>query len=118
MSRSNGRLEPEVIVNYGDGFAYSKYKMEEAFRIGGFLDKPAAKPPAAISHSGGGSSGKGDPSLPPLKKEDVDIIVHEFEIPRIQAEKVLAENGADLEKALRVLVAIPSPAPIPAESEA
>jgi len=101
MSRSNGRPEPEVIVNYADGFAYSKYKLEEAFRTGGLLDKPvttSTKPLAA---------GKGDPSL---KKEDIDVIVHEFEIPRIQAEKVLVENGADLEKALRALVALPSPA--------
>ncbi|KAF8808991.1 hypothetical protein BYT27DRAFT_7069156, partial [Phlegmacium glaucopus] len=108
MSRSNGRLEPEVIVNYSDGFAYSKYKMEEAFRTGGFLDKPAAKPLAAaaaiISHS---VSGKGDSSLPPLKREDIDVIVHEFEIPRVQAERVLVENGADLGKALRALVATP-----------
>jgi len=102
MSRSNGRLEPEVIVNYGDGCAYSKYKLEEAFRTGGLLDKPVTtttKPPAKGEHS--------------LKKEDIDVIVHEFEIPRVQAEKVLLENGADLEKALRALVALPSPA-IPA----
>ena len=85
MTRSNGRLEPEVIVNvrlkynetkkglitklplqYGDGFAYSKYKLEEAFRAGGLLDKPVAttKPLTA--------AGKSDPSL---KKEDIDIIV-------------------------------------------
>ena len=93
MSRTNGRLEPEVIVNvrlnsqwkkenklfntylttplilksplqYGDGFAYSKYKLEEAFRTGGLLDKPTTKPLAA--------AGKSDPSL---KKEDIDIIV-------------------------------------------
>lgn len=85
--------------------------MDEAFLPGGLLNKPVAtKPPA----------GKGDPSL---KKEDIDVIVrlvrelclvqhsspcleskvHEFEIPRIQAEKVLVENGGDLEKALRAL---------------
>jgi len=64
-------------LQYGDGFAYSKYKMEEAFRTGGFLDKPAAKPPTAThSHSVvGSSSGKGDSSLPPLKREDIDVIV-------------------------------------------
>jgi len=97
MSRSNGRLEPEVIVNYADGFAYSKYKLEEAFRTGGLLDKPTAPKPQPLS------AGKGDASLPTVKKEDIDIIVHEFEIPRIQAEKVLVENGADLEKALKAL---------------
>jgi len=42
--------------------------------------------------------------LPPLKREDIDVIVHEFEISRIQAEKVLVENGVDLGKALRALV--------------
>jgi len=99
MSRSNGRLEPEVIVNYGDGFAYSKYKLEAAFRTGGILDKSPVKPPPL-------SAGKGDLAV---KKEDVDIIVHEFEIPRIQAEKVLVEHGGDLEKALRALVAMSSP---------
>ncbi|CAA7270970.1 unnamed protein product [Cyclocybe aegerita] len=97
MSRSNGRSEPEVIVNYGDGFAYSKHKMEEAFRPGGFLEKPPAKP-AAIK----------DPSAPVLKREDVDLIVREFEIPRANAEKVLSENGGDITKALRALAAAPS----------
>jgi len=89
MSRSNG--QPEVIVNFADGFAYSKQKMEEAFR---FLEKLTPTKPLV--------GGKSDSS--PVKKEDVDLIVHEFEIPRAQAEKVLAENGGDLEKALRTLV--------------
>lgn len=95
MSRSNGRLEPEVIVNvrpiprpstnyitklhtclqYGDGFAYSKYKMEEAFRTGGFLDKPATKASAV-------ASGKGDPSLPLPKREDIDVIVRVWNFNR------------------------------------
>jgi len=85
--------------------------MEEAFRPGGFLDKPPAKSPHPLTK---------DPSLPPLKREDVDLIVrpvvypkeyskksdgflsqvHEFEITRLQAEKVLSENGGDLKKAL------------------
>jgi len=99
MSRSNGRLEAEVIMSYADGYAYSKHKMEEAFRPGGFLDKPPAKSPYALSK---------DPTLHPPKREDVDIIVHEFEIPRVQAEKVLSENGGDLTKALTALVTPPS----------
>ncbi|KJA24298.1 hypothetical protein HYPSUDRAFT_136646 [Hypholoma sublateritium FD-334 SS-4] len=94
MSLSNGRPEPEVIVNYADGFAYSKHKMEEAFRPGGFLEKVAPKPPAA--------------SRDPLKREDVDLIVHEFEISRAQAEKVLSENGSDVVKALNALITAPS----------
>ncbi|KAF8969586.1 hypothetical protein BDZ97DRAFT_1794061 [Flammula alnicola] len=101
MSRSNGRLEPEVIMNYVDGFAYSKHKMEEAFRPGGFLEKAAAKSPAALAHAK-------DPAMPAPKREDVDLIVHEFEISRAQAEKVLSENGADVVKALNALVAPPS----------
>ena len=46
---------------YADGFAYSKHKMEEAFR---HLDKPPAKSLVG---------GKSDSSL--VKKEDVDLIV-------------------------------------------
>lgn len=86
MSRSNGRLEPEVIVNvrnlcffptkhinfihqYADGFAYSKHKMEEAFRPGGFLDKPPAKSPHCAP------TATKDAALPPPKREDVDLIV-------------------------------------------
>ena len=49
---------------YADGFAYSKHKMEEAFRPGGFLEKVAPKPPAVARD--------------PLKREDVDLIVRFF----------------------------------------
>jgi len=94
MSRSNGRPEPEVIINYADGFAYSKGKMDEAFRPGGILDGKG--PVKAVK----------DNSSHAFKKEDVDLIVHEFEIPRNQAEKVLVENGGDITKALRGLVGI------------
>ncbi|KAF9053216.1 hypothetical protein BJ165DRAFT_848856 [Panaeolus papilionaceus] len=94
MSHSNGRPEAEVIVNYADGLAYSKYKMEEAFRSGGFLDKPTAKAPVKPK----------DPSIAALKREDVDLIVSEFEIPRAQAEKVLSENGGSVQEALRALI--------------
>ncbi|KAI0053931.1 hypothetical protein FA95DRAFT_1600447 [Auriscalpium vulgare] len=87
LQRSNGHPEPEVIVNYADGYAYSKGKMEEAFRI--LFDKPPVKPPKAIGAN---------------KREDVDLIVSELDIPRAQAEKVLTEHGGDLEKALQGLV--------------
>jgi len=102
MSRSNGRLEPEVIVNYADGFAYSKHKMEEAFRAGGFLDKPPAKSPHCAP------TATKDAALPPPKREDIDLIIHEFEITRGEAERVLSENGGDLTKALTSLVTPPS----------
>jgi hypothetical protein len=86
--------------------------MDEAYRPGGILEKAPTKPVK-------------DPSAPALKREDIDIIVrccfrvflvvhkmytgsatqvHEFEIPRVQAEKALAENGGDLEKTLRSLI--------------
>ncbi|KAJ7073914.1 hypothetical protein C8F01DRAFT_1098674 [Mycena amicta] len=101
MSRSvaNGRPEPEVIVNFGDGFSYSKQVMSEAFRTGGLLDRPAA----AVLHA-----------HPPLtkaqkecvKKEDVDVLVSEFEIPKVQAERVLADHKGNLQDALRALVGL------------
>ncbi|KIP08732.1 hypothetical protein PHLGIDRAFT_68854 [Phlebiopsis gigantea 11061_1 CR5-6] len=86
--RSNGRPEPEVIVNFNDGLAYSKGKMEQAFHAGGLLEKPykAAKDTLTV------------------KREDVDLIVHELEIPRSKAEKALAANNGDVEKALLQLI--------------
>ncbi|KAI0256594.1 hypothetical protein BJV78DRAFT_1278277 [Lactifluus subvellereus] len=87
LQRSNGHPEPEVIVNYSDGCAYSKSKFEEGLRII-FADKPA-KP--AKTHSN-------------IKKEDVDLIVSELEIPRAQAEKALLDNGGDLVKTLKALI--------------
>ncbi|KAG6885302.1 hypothetical protein C0993_003463 [Termitomyces sp. T159_Od127] len=65
--------------------------MEEAFRAGGFLDKTPGKATK-------------DPAIAALKRDDVDLIIHEFEIARPQAEKVLAENGGDLTKTLLALV--------------
>ncbi|KAI0277722.1 hypothetical protein BGY98DRAFT_978402 [Russula aff. rugulosa BPL654] len=87
FQRSNGHPEPEVIVNYADGYAYSKSKFEEGLRVV-LADKPA-KP--AKTHSG-------------LKKEDIDLIVSELEIPRAQAEKALLENDGDITKTLQALI--------------
>ena len=47
---------------YADGFAYNKAKLEEAFRTGGFLEKP----PAKVAK---------DPAIASLKKEDIDLVV-------------------------------------------
>lgn len=46
-------------MQFADGMAYSKGKLEEAYKVGGLLEKPykAAKEPASV------------------KKEDVDLIV-------------------------------------------
>jgi len=85
--RSNGHPEPEVVVNYADGYAYSKSKFEEGLRII-FADKPA-KPVKTSSN---------------VKKADVDLIVSELEIPRAQAEKALLDNGGDVVKALQALI--------------
>ncbi|TFK72744.1 hypothetical protein BDN72DRAFT_762866 [Pluteus cervinus] len=94
MSRSNGRLEPEVIVNFSDGsegFTYNKGKLEEAFRVGGILEKAPVKPPK-------------DPAAAHIKREDIDLIVHEFEVSRAQAEKALLEHSGNLEKTLEALI--------------
>ncbi|KIJ44320.1 hypothetical protein M422DRAFT_208011 [Sphaerobolus stellatus SS14] len=86
---SYGRLEPEVIVNFADGFSYSKQRMEDAFRNSGIFDKAPTKAPKEVHH---------------VKKEDVEVIVRELEIPRIQAERALDAAGGDLKKALETLV--------------
>ncbi|KAJ3570231.1 hypothetical protein NP233_g4549 [Leucocoprinus birnbaumii] len=91
MARSNGRPEPEVIMNFVDGYSYVKARLEDAYRAGGILEKPPAKAPR-------------DPSLASLKREDVDLVVHEFEITRAQAEKALLENGGDLGRTIRALI--------------
>lgn len=44
---------------FADGLAYSKGKLEDAFKTGGILDKPFKTPKETIS----------------VKREDVDIIV-------------------------------------------
>ncbi|KXN80966.1 hypothetical protein AN958_06529 [Leucoagaricus sp. SymC.cos] len=91
MARSNGRPEPEVIMNFVDGFSYVKAYVEDAYRAGGILEKPPAK--AAR-----------DPALASLKREDIDLVVHEFEITRAQAEKALVENGGDVGRTIRALI--------------
>lgn len=79
VQRLNGRPEPEVIVNvspseckvssirnskklrlqFTDGFAYSKQRMEDAFKSGLF-DKPPPKAPKEVFT---------------VRKDDVDLIV-------------------------------------------
>ncbi|KII88200.1 hypothetical protein PLICRDRAFT_175828 [Plicaturopsis crispa FD-325 SS-3] len=88
LSRSNGRPEPEVIVGFADGFAYSKGKLEEAFRSGLFDRTPV----------------KALKDTPGVKREDVDLITRELEIPRAIAEKTLAKHSGDLQAALLDLV--------------
>ncbi|KAH7929651.1 hypothetical protein BV22DRAFT_1125568 [Leucogyrophana mollusca] len=84
----NGRPEPEVIANFHDGLSFSKGKLEDALRTVVF-DRKA---PKSLK----------DPTV--VKREDIDVVVNEFEITRTQAEKALGENGGDLTKTLRALV--------------
>ncbi|KZP17854.1 hypothetical protein FIBSPDRAFT_956790 [Athelia psychrophila] len=89
--RGNGR-DPEVIVNFADGFSYSKGKLEEVFRSGA-LERDTTKVVKDLSLA---------------KRENVDLIVHEFEIPRVQAEKLLIAHGGDVNEALRALITPPT----------
>ncbi|KAG9014049.1 hypothetical protein FRB94_000247 [Tulasnella sp. JGI-2019a] len=85
---TNGRPEPEVIVQFQDGgHYYSKGRLEKALVA---VISEAPKP----SHK----------EVYKCKKEDVDTIVNEFEIPRVKAEKLLTKHDGDLQKALRALI--------------
>ncbi|EJD02190.1 uncharacterized protein FOMMEDRAFT_109392 [Fomitiporia mediterranea MF3/22] len=86
----NGRPEPEVIVNFVDGLSFNKGKMEAAI-FGG--DLFPSKPPT-----------KAQKDTFIAKKEDVDLIVRELEIPRVQAERAFGESKGDLERALINLI--------------
>ncbi|KAJ7633044.1 hypothetical protein FB45DRAFT_792406 [Roridomyces roridus] len=93
-NRTNGRPEPEVIMNYGDGFSYVKGTMQEAYRPGGILERPPVLTPApALTKA----------ELQLIRREDVDIIVNEFEIPKTQAERLLVEHKGNVVDALRAL---------------
>lgn len=87
-TRAYNGQEAEVIVSFHDGYSYSKAKMEASLRELVYDRKPIKPTKEPIN----------------AKREDVDIIVNEFEISRQQAEKVLTEHGGDLAKALRALV--------------
>ncbi|KAH8800590.1 hypothetical protein DL96DRAFT_1719660 [Flagelloscypha sp. PMI_526] len=86
MSWTNGRPEPEIIVNFADGFSYNKTRLEEFFRSG-FLDKAYVKPSQGALPSG-------------IKKEDIEVLMNEFDLPKPKAEKALTDAGGDLTKAL------------------
>ncbi|KAJ3725131.1 hypothetical protein C8R42DRAFT_718623 [Lentinula raphanica] len=88
MSHGNGRPEPEVIMNFNDGYSYTKAKFDAAC--------------FAILENGPVKAAKDTKPAP--KKEDVDLIVNEFEISRAQAEKALTENDRDVVKTMHVLI--------------
>ncbi|KAF8136654.1 hypothetical protein EV363DRAFT_1158616, partial [Boletus edulis] len=84
----NGR-EAEVIAQFNDGYSYSKTKLDASLR-------------ELVHDHKSVKSVKGQVAV---KKDDVDLIVKEFDISQAQAEKVLSENGGDLDRTLRALVA-------------
>ncbi|KAK7040826.1 hypothetical protein VNI00_009422 [Paramarasmius palmivorus] len=92
LQRSNGRPEPEVIMNFGDGFSYVKGKLDEAY-IAVVTEKEKEKKPKEV--------------ITGLKKEDVDLLMNEFEISRPQAEKALAANDKDVTKTIHALIKPP-----------
>ncbi|EIN07007.1 hypothetical protein PUNSTDRAFT_71615 [Punctularia strigosozonata HHB-11173 SS5] len=72
-----------------DGLSYNRLKLETMYGSGGLLDKPVTK-----SHKDTAN----------MKKEDVDLIVDELEIPRSHAERELSQNNGDVTKALESLI--------------
>ncbi|CAG7845933.1 SubName: Full=Uncharacterized protein {ECO:0000313/EMBL:CCA77991.1} [Serendipita indica DSM 11827] len=89
----NGRFpEAEVIVTFGDGWSYSKTKME-LFRAAGGFDKLKENQPAKAAA----------PSVVP-KKEDVKKLMAEMEIPKSLAESTLVAANGDLKRAYELLI--------------
>ncbi|KAJ3807970.1 hypothetical protein F5876DRAFT_47027 [Lentinula aff. lateritia] len=88
MSRSNGRPEPEVIMNFSDGYSYSKGKLDSACFV--------------ILENGPVKVAKDSKPVP--KKEDIDLIVNEFEISRARAERALSDNDRDVVKTMYALI--------------
>lgn len=85
---SYARGEADVIAGFADGHSYSKNKMDEILRSGA-LDKLPPRHKEHHSH---------------VKREDVELIVHELEIPKFQAEKALHEAKGDVSETLKALV--------------
>ncbi|QRV73114.1 hypothetical protein RhiJN_01128 [Ceratobasidium sp. AG-Ba] len=84
------RPEAEVIINFQDGYSYSKGKMDAAL-TSGIFEKVAEKKPV---------------DYPGLNKADVKLIQTEMEVTEIQAKKILSENGGDVVKALLAVVSV------------
>ncbi|KAG8759990.1 hypothetical protein FRC14_004432 [Serendipita sp. 396] len=90
----NGRYpDAEVIVTFGDGWSYSKTKMEQFRAAGGFekLKEPQTqkeKPTGTV--------------VP--KKEDVKKLMSEMEISKSLAESALVAVNGDLKAAFEWLI--------------
>ncbi|CAE6450368.1 unnamed protein product [Rhizoctonia solani] len=82
------RPEAEVIINFQDGYSYSKGRMEAAL-TSGVLEKSAEK--KAVEYAG-------------LSKADIKLVQTEMEVTEAQAKKALSENDGDVVKTLLSLV--------------
>ncbi|KAJ1309148.1 hypothetical protein OPQ81_004821 [Rhizoctonia solani] len=82
------RPEAEVIINFQDGFSYSKARMDAAL-TSGVLERSAEK--KAIEYAG-------------LNKADIKLVQTEMEITEAQAKKALSENNGDVVNTLLSLV--------------
>ncbi|PVG02759.1 hypothetical protein CPB86DRAFT_780176 [Serendipita vermifera] len=90
----NGRYpDAEVIVTFGDGWSYSKTKMDEFRVTDGFKKIAEAAQPE-----------KETPSTVAIKKEDVKLLMTELEIPKSVAEKVLRAANGDVKAAFERLI--------------
>jgi len=92
----NGRYpDAEVIVTFADGWSYSKTRMAKFQADGGLSSvPPLPKPPKDM-----------DVVVP--QKEDVQLIMSEFEVSKPIAEKALVQAQGDLKKALEILIGVP-----------
>ncbi|KAF8605449.1 hypothetical protein BDV93DRAFT_554817 [Ceratobasidium sp. AG-I] len=84
------RPEAEVIINFQDGYSYSKGRMDAALTSGIFDKVPEKK----VS------------DYPGLSKADIKLVQTEMELTEVQAKKVLGENKGDVVKTLLSLVSV------------
>ncbi|KAH7343300.1 hypothetical protein B0J17DRAFT_641840 [Rhizoctonia solani] len=82
------RPEAEVIINFQDGYSYSKGRMDAAL-TSGVMEKSAEK--KATEYVG-------------LNKADIKLVQTEIEVTGAQAKKALSENNGDVVKTLLSLV--------------
>jgi len=103
----NGRYaDAEVIVTFSDGWSYSKTRMAKFQEDGGLSSvPPLSKPPR-------------EKEVVVPKKEDVQLIMTEFEVSKPVAEKALVQAKGNLKKALEILIGVPQKEEVEVEEEA
>jgi hypothetical protein len=90
-------------MQFADGMSYSKTRLDELFKSG-YFDRAASRKKEVV---------------PPQKKEDVEFIVgtrycanftgpttqmREFDLPKLKAEKMLAQHKGDRTETIRFLI--------------